>query len=722
MNGSEAETEAGTGGRGLRSLRVVACAAVLAARAGPALAQQRPALPDTVVSLDALVVTADRAQTPLAVSVAAVSRLSAAQLARIPHLTLADALRQLPGFSVVSFDGLGYDPQLMVRGFYGGGEAEYVVVMVDGRPVNSLQAGGIAWDALPLGSADVVEVVRGPSSALYGDAALAGVINIITRQISSVPSPPPLPRASARYGTFGTWRAQLDGQPYIMGRPVHAFVGVERTDGFREHAERTAWNAGGSVALLSAPRGSVTVSALGHWRDFEEPGPLLDDAVAENRSASDVFFRFDRTRDDGVRGVVDAQVGVTTVSRITGSVSAEQRSTDAVRTIALSPEFADTKERVLRTDRLAGTAQLVVEDTPVPWTDRLIVGLDGSYGWLDSRYYNVTTGPRATYQAASGERGERDTSGEGRRGAFAAFAHYSFVPLEPVRLSAGARADWLRDSFDASTPDAAHEEATHEAFSPRAGVNVQYIDRESHSGHVYATVGRSFKAPTLDQLYDQRRIPIPVPPFAATTSNPELAPQRGRSAEAGLYHGITLRPGMLAAELSVAAYEMKMKDELDFDVQTLRYVNIGRSKHRGVETGIRVDALGRGAAFLNYTLQRVTAEAGPNAGNYLKAIPRNTFSGGVSVTPLVQLETGAFVSHHRDIFLDDANTITLPDYTRVDARLAYVLRGVRVFLDVRNVFDAHYSTTGFPDPSGSGAVYYYPAASRSVEIGVRYGS
>jgi outer membrane receptor protein involved in Fe transport len=51
-----------------------------------------------------------------------------------------------------------------------------------------------------------------------------------------------------------------------------------------------------------------------------------------------------------------------------------------------------------------------------------------------------------------------------------------------------------------------------------------------------------------------------------------------------------------------------MKDELDFDVQTLRYVNIGRSKHRGIEVGIRMNALRYGSAFANYTLQRVTAE------------------------------------------------------------------------------------------------------------------
>jgi outer membrane receptor protein involved in Fe transport len=715
MNGSETGHGGAEAGRML--LRSTVCAvAVVAACTAPAQAQQRPAPTDTVVSLDALVVTADRAETPLAASVASVSRLTAAQLARIPQLTLADALRQVPGFALVSFDGLGYDPQLMVRGFYGGGEAEYVVVLLDGRPVNALHGGGIAWDALPLASTAVVEIVRGGASALYGDAALAGVINIITRE----PRGSAL-RAGVAHGTFGTWRTQLDAQHELFGRGVSTYGGGERTDGFRDHADRTTWHAGASAALLSGERAGVTLSALGHRRDFAEPGPLLAAALAQDRSMSDTFFRFDRTRDDAVRSALDVQLGLGTTSRITGSLSGEHRSTRAVRTIALSPEFADTKERVLRADRVGGTVQLAIDDTPAPLTDRLIAGVDASYGWLDSDYYDVLTGPRATYQAASGARGQLDTSGAGSRAAVAAFAHYSLAPVEPVRLSVGARADWLRDSFAARTPDAERTHTTHEAFSPKAGINVQYLRRQTHTGHAYASVSRSFKAPTLDQLYDLRRIPVPFPPFAITTSNPALAPQHGTSIEAGLYHGLTLRPGTLSAELSVAAYEMRMQDELDFDVQTLRYVNIGSSKHRGVETGVRVNATSGGSAFVNYTLQRVTAEVGPNAGRYLKAIPRHTFSGGITVTPLGQLEAGAFASHNRDIFLDDANTIELPDYTRVDARLAYGLRGVRLFVDVRNVFDAEYSTTGFPDPSGSGAIYYYPAAGRSFEIGIRGG-
>ena len=75
----------------------------------------------------------------------------------------------------------------MVRGFYGGGEADYVLVMVDGRVMNLAHNGTIAWETLPaITDIESIEIVRGSASALHGDAAVAGVINIVTRRRVSV--------------------------------------------------------------------------------------------------------------------------------------------------------------------------------------------------------------------------------------------------------------------------------------------------------------------------------------------------------------------------------------------------------------------------------------------------------------------------------------------------------------------------------------------------------
>jgi outer membrane receptor protein involved in Fe transport len=681
--------------------------------AAPLSAQTAP--PDTVTTLDALVVTADRAQTLLAESVAAVSILTRARLSAVPNATLADALRQLPGFALLDLDGLGYDPLITVRGFYGGGEAEYVVVLLDGRPMNDVQSGRVAWDAIPLAAVERVEVVRGGSSALWGDAAIGGVINVVTKQAVARPAVDWMTAG----GTYGTWRGSAAAHGAIGGRAASASVGVDRTRGFRDHSERTAGRAAGTLALAAGPTGSLTASLGAHWRDHDVPGPLPGSAVATDRSAADVFYRFDRTVDRAWRLGLDLDRTLNERVELSASVGGDVRDVEAIRTLGLSPDFADTQERVLGTARGTGTAQIDIDGTGLPVTDRLTIGIEAAHATADSEYYRVVSGDRAAYQAATGARGDLDTSGRGDRTAAAAFAQYTLLPVDAVRISAGVRADWLRDGFSPSEPDDDALDAAHRAISPRLGVNVQYLRSAVHTGNVYLTAGRSFKAPTLDQLFDQRRMPVPFPPWSVSISNALLDPQRGASVEVGLFHGVALVPGTLNAELSLAVYQMDMEDELDFDLETFRYINIGRSRHRGVEAGLRLVSPRAGSAFLNYTQQRVTQRAGEHTGSRLKAIPLHSLSAGVDASVVGRLRTGLVVSHARDIFLDDANTLTLPPYTRVDAAVSYPVASVRLFLDVRNVLDARYSTTGFPDPSGSDVVFYHPAAGRTIEVGVR---
>ncbi len=211
---------------------------------------------------------------------------------------------------------------------------------------------------------------------------------------------------------------------------------------------------------------------------------------------------------------------------------------------------------------------------------------------------------------------------------------------------------------------------------------------------------------------------MPFPPFAISISNSELDPQRGTSVETGIYHRAEVAPGRLAGEVSLSIYQMDMVDELDFNLETFSYVNLGKSRHRGIEGGAKLYVQDRTTVFFNYTLQAVTSRLGQFEGNYVKAIPRDFVSAGLSTSHASGLGGSFIVNAARRIFLDDANTISLPNYTTVDARLAYDRRRFTLALDLVNVFDETYSTTGFPDPAGTGVVFFYPAAGRTLRLGL----
>jgi iron complex outermembrane receptor protein len=679
--------------------------------------------PDTAPRrLDPIVVTAERSGAGLSSSVAAVTRISGAALARIPRATLADVLRLAPGFTLVDFDGLGFDPQVMVRGFYGGGEAEYVVVQIDGRPVNQVQTGVVAWDVLPpLASIEAVEIVRGGAGALYGDAAIGGVINVITRGGLGAAGRPVL-RWDAGAGSSGLGRAAADAQIGRRETAVGLSAGLDRTDGYRDHAGRTAIRAAVTAKLVESASGHLAVGLRGHSREFEEPGALLESLLATDRRGSDPLFRFDRTTDRNGGGTIDGRVKLGR-STLDAAGTFEARSIDAIRTLALAPGFGDTKERRAETTRAALSAQLTTADSPLPGTDGLVLGTEVSRGSLDSRYFKYAGGTREEYAASSGGRGGLDTRASSVRTSAAGYVQYIVQPSEAVRVSLGGRFDLLHDTFTPSVPAGqSRRSADHHAFSPKLGANLRYADGGAGTGHLYASVSRSFKAPTLDQMYDLRNIPVPFPPFEVRTSNPDLRPQHGTMLEAGLYHGGPVS-GSARATASLSVYQIDMKNELDFDVNTFRYVNIGQSRHRGLEAGANLDGA-RASGFATYALQSARSRSGANLGNRLKAIPAHSITAGVSVRPPIRrepVEASVLLIHARGIYLDDQNSRTLPDYSRVDARVSLRLRGMSLHVEMRNLLGARYSTSGFLDPSGSGEAYLYPAAGRTLEVGVRGG-
>jgi len=172
--------------------------------------------------------------------------------------------------------------------------------------------------------------------------------------------------------------------------------------------------------------------------------------------------------------------------------------------------------------------------------------------------------------------------------------------------------------------------------------------------------------------------------------------------------------------LTLTLYQIAMKDELDFDVQALKYVNIARSRHRGTEAGLTF-ARGLAAGFVSLTLQSATSQAGANTGKQLKAIPGQLYSTGFAVSPPRLGTLSLSLARADDMFIDDANTRRISSWTRVDAQFSRPVGPVTLMLGTRNLLDARINSTAFLDPSGSGEAYYYPAGGRVITLGVRHG-
>jgi vitamin B12 transporter len=134
-------------------------------------------------SLQETTVTASRIEQRVQDALPATTLITRADIERAQTPDLPTLLRQVAGLELAQTGG----PGTVASAFIRGAESRHTLVLVDGVPVNNLNFGTPAIEHLPLANVERIEIVRGNVSALYGSAALGGVIQIFTRQAGSTP-------------------------------------------------------------------------------------------------------------------------------------------------------------------------------------------------------------------------------------------------------------------------------------------------------------------------------------------------------------------------------------------------------------------------------------------------------------------------------------------------------------------------------------------------------
>ncbi|MEO8440833.1 MAG: TonB-dependent receptor [Spartobacteria bacterium] len=150
---------------------------------------------------DELVVSATRLPMPEDETPASVSVLTEEDFEILQTERVADALRGVPGLSVVQSGTAGQLTSVFTRGL----RSEHTQVLIDGVPINQGLAGLFNFADLTIDNIDRIEIVRGPQSTVYGPRALAGVIQLFTKQGTGKPET----SLSFEGGSYETFRESL---------------------------------------------------------------------------------------------------------------------------------------------------------------------------------------------------------------------------------------------------------------------------------------------------------------------------------------------------------------------------------------------------------------------------------------------------------------------------------------------------------------------------------
>lgn len=149
-------------------------------------------------SLEEVVVSATRTDRLLEDLPMPVTVLKAETIQETGGIRLSEILREQTGLQIDSNHGAGLQMQ--------GLDSDYILILLDGEPLIGRTAGTFDLDRIAVSNIDRIEILRGPSSAIYGSEAMAGVVNIITKTHKEQSRL----NLGMRHRSFGSWNPSLD--------------------------------------------------------------------------------------------------------------------------------------------------------------------------------------------------------------------------------------------------------------------------------------------------------------------------------------------------------------------------------------------------------------------------------------------------------------------------------------------------------------------------------
>lgn len=697
------------------------------------------------ITIEEVVITANRYENKILNTGASIGVLDVKEINSMPAFGFSNTLQFLPGIFTSSTDGMGLNPRITLRGFYGGGEADYITLLIDGIPVNDLENGIANWNLMPIGGISKIEILRGGSSPLYGDVAMGGIVNVITGKTEKN-----FLSGSLGYGSFNSYNLGLNFGRKIGKGSFEIYGNNDHSDGFREHSKWNSLTLGGKIKLPINTNTTFSINLYNHFLNSDDPGVLPENFMNVDREQSLPFFKDDgkTARKHIVNMAIHSKINKTTDMDF--SLSYQHKTSDQTRTYLQNPLdltmifengepvfipngdgyydttalFGDTKRKEISTNQ-AGLAVRILHDNPFNFL-KIAGGIEVDYGDYNNDLFDHFSGYESRYRLSYMPTDTFNTQGNGYRFKAATYLNGEILLFDPLSLIAGLRYDVISDDFssDKPWPDTTISKVN-SALSPKIALNLVTGESKDYSGNIYLSYSHSFKAPTIEQLTEFKSLNnmafiassfgsfwqvIPIPPF----SNSDLKPQKSKNFELGLQQFKKINNN-LSFEISLAGYQTKVEDEIDFDLTTYQYKNLVSTNHTGLETSLKVLFKNSWSGFLNVNYCETKFTSGENNDRFLKGQPNTSYLMGIAFSQEKGFGATLMMNGAGGIWLDDENTAKLKPFTIFSTRLNYKLNFSTFYIDIDNIFDTYYSSSGYKQ---NGEKFLFPAVGRFIRAGV----
>ncbi|MDR2313400.1 MAG: TonB-dependent receptor [Spirochaetaceae bacterium] len=650
------------------------------------------------------VVTAGRTPEEADAVPALVTVITAEDIAASGASGLVQVLERVPGLRFTGATSGPGSESVSMRGF---GENSYgrVLVLVDGNRLNNPDMKGINWNAVPLADIERIEVLDGAAGVRYGNNAVGGVINIITKKSGTTGT-----SVEVSAGAFAAGRVRPENREAFSHFRSTGWgnfsIAVEHagTEGYRDRQAARTLNAvvQGTVNLTDTL--SLSLRASLSDLDYQLPGGLTKaqyeddptDALQANYSTSPITYipnMDDEISEHHYGGSLGIQWAPNDILELQLPLSYTGKFIESNMASAYPSPYTDravhtgeARPQVSATFDIAGMSL------------RLLGGVDLYYAYLSNDSYSDK--PRTTKTLDT-------TTAEFSLGPYLTAR---FDPLENLTLTAGARFDTAFISAKKSataSASAADENKTWTAFVYDAGISFRPIEGLK----VYAGGGTLFRYPFTDELAS----------YYGTTFdyfNTGLAPEKGFNIEGGA--GWTFKD---IAALNGNVYYTQLEDEIGYDGS--HNVNLDKSRRIGTNLSLTLSPIPYMELSGAYSFVDAIFIDGANEDSHIPLVPAHTIYGTLTGKLPLGLEFGPTLEYRSKSYQggDFSNTQEeVEGYALYGAFLRYTLnkedRTFSVQITVKNLLDTrHASNVYYNSFSGSA---YYPEDGRSISVSARY--
>lgn len=645
--------------------------ASLAALATPSHAGDAPSQDGDIV------VTATRSARSITDVPASISVITSDQIEGTPARTIDDVLRRVPSVDLPiasSNEQHPTDTIVSMRGLSG----IRSLVLLDGVPMNDAFFGYVQWSEVPLETIDRVEIVRGGGAPLWGNYAMGGVINILTKPVDKTELD-----VETAGGNRGSYRS--DGHAAFAGNGygIGIDAGISHSDGYIEQVENargaitvpTSFTAH-TVALSGNADLASNLSIRARVSYYDNDQNFLTHLNTNDQRNWRYKGTLSWKPDDG--GSVELTVFHTTEHFITNNTGTPDGAG------ANDAEYVQNSHLTRAND---WGASVIWTQTFSGMLRSLSAGADyhGIQGSDDARIYDEAN------------RYIRADAGSGDQRFLGGFVQADLRPVERLQILMSLRYQDFTgyDGIDDSPGGLGRVAGRHDhAADPRLSLRYQLPGGFALRGAYY----RAFRAPTLDNLYRAASVPGYI-----LYGNPALKPETLEGGEIGF----DFTRG--AARLQVTAYTNHIKDFLTyrylaadelpagFDIGA-RLINAGSARSRGIEAELNWKPTPMLEATLGYTyadsIVLRNAEDPASVGVQQSGIPRHRISAAVDWTGPYGIKLSPRV-RYLSRTNGDADAIYRTDAHFVADLAASVpiKKGLEAFVQIENLFDKRYIGT-----------------------------